>query len=297
MNARRTLLIATLLLSLAPVPGRAETMSFTWGASVYQDAKEAALKGPEGVACTSTSLAVADTGNGRILTFALKEGGGIAQTGEVKLTQLPWPVRLQVDAKGNLLALDGKSHRIMRVEANGAFGGFVELRSGPAAPIVTAFKLDGADNLYALDVGSGKVLVAGPAGNVTRQLDLPVGPVFTDIAVDAGGTVFAVDGAGAAVWSAARAATAFTQLGRSLRDRMSFPGYLTIYQGKILLVDQNGMGLLLLGLDGAYLGRQLAIGWSDGYLYYPSQLCMNEQGDAFVADRGNNRVQRFTTVR
>jgi DNA-binding beta-propeller fold protein YncE len=294
MNARTALRVLALILPLA---ARAEPLAFSYTASIYQDAKEVALRSPEGVACTGGSLVVADTGNRRLLTFALKESGIIAQTGEVKLGQLPSPVRIQVDGKGNLLVLDGKSHKIVRVDANGGFGGFVELKGAPAAPMILGFKLDSADNVYALDVASGKVLVADSTGTVTRAVDLPKGLVISDVAVDGGGTIYALDGVGATVWSAAKGATAFTQLGKSLKDRMSFPSYVVAHQGKLILVDQHGMGLVVLGLDGSYLGRQLAIGWSDGFVYYPSQLCINEKGESFIADRGNNRVQQFSTGR
>ena len=78
---------------------------------------------------------------------------------------------------------------------------------------------------------------------------------------------------------------------------MNFPVYMTGSKGRFFLVDQNGNGIVVLGADGAFQGRQLAIGWSDGYLYYPAQLCINGAGTAFIADRGNNRVQVFDTTR
>lgn len=283
-----------LLLPLSAGTARGEALVLTYASAVYQDAKEAPLSSPEGVACTRGAFVVADTGNRRLLTFSLKEGGAVAQTGELKLSQLPSPVRLQEDSKGNLLALDGKSHKIVRIDKAGAFAGYVDLKGAPPGAVVVAFKVDAQDNVFALDAASGKLLAADAAGAVGRQVDLPRGPVFTDIAV-VGSTVYAVDGVGATVWSADKDATAFKQLGPSMKDRMSFPAYLTSYQGKLLLVDQNGMGIVALGLDGSYLGRQLAIGWSEGFVYYPSQLCLSESGDAFLADRGNNRVQLFTT--
>jgi hypothetical protein len=78
---------------------------------------------------------------------------------------------------------------------------------------------------------------------------------------------------------------------------MNFPTYLTGGKGKFFLVDQNGNGIVVLGADGSFQGRQLAIGWGDGFLYYPAQLCINAGGDAFIADRSNNRVQIFNTTR
>jgi hypothetical protein len=294
MSPSRGLRLLLLLPLAAAGTARADALVLTYASSIYQDAKEAPLLGPEGVACSGSSFAVADTGHGRLLTFTLKEGGAVAQTGEVKLAQLPVPVRLQADSKGNLLALDAKSHKIARINPGGAFAGYLDLKGAPAGAVIVAFKLDAADSVFALDVANGKLLQADADGTVARQVDLPRGPVFTDLAVVAG-TVYAVDGVGATVWTAEKGATAFKQLGGSLKDRMSYPAYLTAFQGKLLLVDQHGMGIVALGLDGTYLGRQLALGWNDGSVYYPSQLCLNENGDAFLADRGNNRVQLFTT--
>ena len=60
------------------------------------------MKQPEGVACSdSPSFVVADTGNGRLLTYTFKEG--VVEGGaEIKLPQLPYPGRMQTDTpKGN----------------------------------------------------------------------------------------------------------------------------------------------------------------------------------------------------
>jgi len=39
------------------------------------------------------------------------------------------------------------------------------------------------------------------------------------------------------------------------------------------------------------------MGWTEGLLYYPSQMCLNDNGQAFIADRGNSRIQVFSIVR
>jgi hypothetical protein len=39
------------------------------------------------------------------------------------------------------------------------------------------------------------------------------------------------------------------------------------------------------------------MGWNEGLLYYPSQMCISEKGEAFIADRGNSRVQVFNIIR
>jgi hypothetical protein len=35
------------------------------------------------------------------------------------------------------------------------------------------------------------------------------------------------------------------------------------------------------------------MGWKDGFLRYPAHMCVTENGTAFIADRGNNRVDGF----
>lgn len=90
----------------------------------------------------------------------------------------------------------------------------------------------------------------------------------------------------------------FSPLTKSLREYLNFPtSILADNKGTIYIVDENGGGIVILGQDGSYLGRQLTMGWNEGMLYYPSQMRTNEKGEVFIADRGNSRVQIFTFVK
>jgi len=291
-------LVALALLS-APLAARAEGAGFRHERSIYLDDKEGALRSPEGVACDDKgSFVVADTGNGRILTYTWKDGSLRGGT-PFKAAQLSYPVRVQIDSRGNVLVLDRKARRIGRVDARNGFAGWVEPKgaSNQSAIIPVAFKLDAADSVYVLDVAGRRVLVLDARDNLTREVALPRSGVFTDVAVDAAGRIYAVDAVAAAVWAVDKGGSAFQDLTKSLKDRMNFPGSITASRGKLYVVDQNGNGVVVLGQDGSYQGRELSIGWTDGLLYYPAQLCMNERGDAFVADRNNNRVQIFATAK
>ena len=78
---------------------------------------------------------------------------------------------------------------------------------------------------------------------------------------------------------------------------MRFPaGITTDKRGRIYLVDRNGSKIIILGQDGSYLGRLSAMGWKEGLLNYPSQICLNDSGEIFVADTNNNRVQIFSII-
>ena len=281
---------------LAAATARAQAPVLTHTVSIYEDEKGQPLKAPEGVACgDGEKLVVADTGNGRLLRL-LYRNGVVSGGTPLVLSQLPYPVRLQLDGQGVLWVLDRKVRRIGRVDASGAFAGYLEVKGVPPESVVPgAFKLDAGGNVYLLDLAGVRALVLDASGAVQRQLDLPKKPAFfTDLAVDPAGTVYAVDASGGAVWSAPKAAKAFTLLAKGLKDNMSFPGSLTVSRGRLYVVDQNGDGVVVLGLDGTYQGRQLGIGWSEGLVYYPGQLCLDEGGSAFLADRYNNRVQIFS---
>jgi hypothetical protein len=120
----------------------------------------------------------------------------------------------------------------------------------------------------------------------------------SDLAVDFKGAIFLIDSVRALVSVAAKDAKEFSPLTRNLREHLSFPTSITTdSRGILYVVDQNGGGVVIIGQDGSFLGRQLAMGWNEGLLYYPSQMCLNERGEMFIADRGNSRVQVFAIVR
>jgi len=286
--------LLALALAAGPVPARAQLV---FDRAIYQDDKEGALKFPEGVACNDAgALVVADSGNARLLLFTYKDGllsGGTP----VKPTQLAYPVRVQLDSKGNIWVLDRKTRKIVKLDAKGGYLGTVELKGGSAitSSMPVSFKLDAQDHAYVLDGVAGRVVVLDAAGAVTRQIEIPKGKAtFTDIHVDPGGAIYAVDGVGATLWVAEKGAPAFKPLTQSMEDRMNFPVYMTGRGGKLYVVDQFGNGIVTLGVDGSYQGRQLAIGWNEGLLYYPAQICVNGKGEVAIADRSNNRVQLFT---
>ncbi|HEY6004431.1 MAG TPA: NHL repeat-containing protein [Anaeromyxobacter sp.] len=294
--------VAMLLLGSALASASATALAGTAGLkherSIYADERGGRLDAPEGVACAEGGkLVVADTGGGRLLVYAWRDGqlrGGE----EIKLPQLPYPTRVQMDGSGNLLALDGRLRRIARLDAGGRFAGYLDLRPRPPAEVVPiAFKVSARGDVYVLDAAGRRVLVASAAGRIMREVPLPRGGSFTDVAVGAGGKVYAIDAASATLWVAGGAGGAFRPAAPSFRDRMRFPADLAIDPGgRVFVVDRNGDAIAVLGADGSFEGSGLASGRGDGLLYYPAQICVTGS-DVFVADRNNNRVQVFAILR
>ena len=289
-----------LVLCVAAASFGAEAIKLRLMTAVYSDEKGGALKRPEGVACDEKSLlVVADTGNGRILLYTVS-GEKVMPKGTVSVPQLSYPIRVQIDPGGEILALDGKSRRIARVTPAGEFKGYVD-PSGiptPGTVIPRSFKVDGKGNIHLLDIFSGRVLVLDSSGKYQREVPFPQKyGGFSDLAVDGNGTVYLLDSVEGKVFSAQRNATAFTPLSGSLKEDLDFPvSIASDSRGRLFLSDQNGSGIVILGPDGSFRGRQSDFGWKDGLLRYPSALAVTEGGNLFIADRQNSRVQVFTIV-
>ena len=293
-----------LVVLLARVVGEttaAEVYRLRYLTAIYLDDKGGGMRQPEGVACNDRSeLVVADTGKGRLLRYTV-DGQDVKPAGEITAPQLSAPLRVQMSTKGDLFVLDGVQRRIFRLGAKGEPRGYLEPEGvpEPTSIVPRSLKLDRDDNIYVLDVFSARVLVLDPGGKYQRQVPFPKAYGFlSDLAVDIKGTIYLLDSVKAAVYAASKAAKEFAPLATSLRPHLSFPTSLVVdSRGILFLVDEHGSGIVLVAQDGTVLGRQLAMGWTDGLLYYPSQMCLNDKGQVFIADRGNSRVQVFSIAR
>lgn len=295
---RACVILAALIFPL--LASGAETVKIRHATSLYADDKGAGMNHPDGVACNNKSVIVGDTGNDRLLQYAFQDDALKAGL-EIKVPQLSQPVRIQLGSKGDILALDGKQRRIVRLGPDKAFKGYVTVEGAPGADVVVprSFKIDKDDNLYVLDIFSGRVLVTNLDGKYQRHIDFPKEyGFFSDLAVDQKGTVLLIDSINSRVFAAQKGANAFAPLGASMEEYLSFPVSLTTDgRGTIYIADANGAAIGIMAQDGSFLGKQLTMGWTEGLLYYPSQVCINERGELFVADRDNSRVQVFTLVK
>jgi DNA-binding beta-propeller fold protein YncE len=289
-----------ILLSFPAVGLAAGRISILPKLSVYTDDKNVALSSPEGLACNDKEVVAADTGNGRLVSFQYDDSG-VKLVVPIKLPQIASPTRVQIDAKGDIFVLDSKLKKVARVEPSGAFGGYIEPQGLPADfgsinPV--SFKLDSAGNIYLVDNTSQSVIVLDQAGKFQKKIDFPKGVGFIpDLCIDPQGTVYIVDAMNCIVYSAPQGKT-FSPFTGSMKDYMNFPISITMgAKGYFYIVDEHGAGVIILGPDGSFQGRQLSLGWSEGMLYYPVQMCISSTGYAFIADRGNNRIGIFSVVR
>ena len=270
-------------------------------AAIYFDDKGAGLSLPEGVACdASGQLVIGDTGNDRLLRFTYRDGT-VGGGSVVKIPQLTAPVRVQLTSKGEIYALDGRQRRIVHLGPEGEFKAVLALNGvpPPATIVPKSLAIDGADNLHVLDVFSARVLILNAQGRFLKALPLPGDVGFgSELAVDPAGTVFLIDSIKRRMFSAAKGAAAFAQLGGDLTQSVAtLPSYLAASKGLIFVVEGSGSTIVAFGRDGAFLSRQLTAGWEEGTLNHPSQMCINDKDEVFIADRDNSRIQVFQLTR
>jgi streptogramin lyase len=296
-----TLGISFCLLGVAAGALAADATKLRYVTAIYVDAKGVGMRHPEAVACNDQStVVVGDTGRGRLLRFAI-EDRDVKPLDEVVAPQVSTPIRVQINSKNEVFALDGKQRRIARFDAKGVFKDYMSPDGVPAPSgiVPRSFKIDRNDNVYLLDVFSARVIVLDASAKYQRHLPFPAEyGFFSDVAIDSRGTIYLLDSVKATVYAAAKDAAQFSPLTKALRGHVTFPTSMSVdARGVLYLADENSGSIVLVGQDGSVLGRQLTMGWTDGLLYYPSQLCVTEKGQLFVADRGNNRVQVFAIVR
>jgi sugar lactone lactonase YvrE len=296
-------IIAVTLVSLlfVLIPFSLAAIKFKYISCIYADDRGVALKQPEGVACNDQYLLiVADTGNGRLLKYIFRDGAVEIGTVEIKTAQLSYPTKAELNSKGEIYALDRRNRRILKFTPEGKFDKYVEPLglTPPARYVPRSFTIDREDNLYILDILSQRVLKLSPEGKYLRQLEFPKGyGFFSDIAVDYKGTILLIDSVKGIVYSGAESSAVFSPITKSLKEYVRFPASLTSdNRGRIYLMDRNGGSMIILGQDGSYLGRVSSMGWKEGWLNYPAQVCVNDKGEIFVADTMNSRVQVFELV-
>jgi sugar lactone lactonase YvrE len=286
--------VLAIILALG-VPAKAKGLKLKFEAAIYSDDKGGKLYLPEGVDCGENHMVVADSGNHRLVRYTIQDKT-ISFKAEIALPKA-YPLVIHLDSGGDIFVLDGKERRIMQLGPEGEAKGFLDPANlpEPNKMVPKSFVIDREDNFYVLDIFSSRVLKIGKDGKFLRQLLFPGNSGFiSDLALTPRGDLLLLDSVAGVVYKAGPDADAFSVLTANMKEYSNFPDRLTTdAQGTIYVVDQYGSGIIILGSDGSFLGRQSGMGWEESLLRYPSQVCNNGGSEIFVVDRNNNRVQIF----
>ena len=256
-------------------------------------AVEAQLNGPSGVAVDGAgNVYIADAGNhrirrvdagGTISTIAGNgQGGYTGDGGPAFEAQLNVPAGVAVDNAGNVYIADLINNRIRRVDASGTIttvagtgdGGY----SGDGAPANLAqlnnpidLELDRAGNLYIADLMNNRI----------RR-------------VDASGTITTVAGTGDEGYSGDGEAADRATLDYPSAVAVDYSGNIYIadyYNDRIRRVDSLGIITTIAGTGN--------VGYSgdggpavEAQLNRPDGVAVDETGNLYITDAGNDRVRR-----
>ena len=266
--------------------------------SVYMEKTGLALNQPEGVACSDQYFIVADTGNNQLVRYSITDQTMVPEV-TFPLDKIS-PIIAEINTKGEIYLLDGKTRTVVKVGKNGQVKGRIVPKGVPGSKtyMPRSFKLDEDDNLYLLDIFTERVLVLDASDKYVRHLSFPEGSgSFSDLAISDQGSIYLLNSVSGSIYVAIPGAKAFELLSGDLKEHMNFPTNIAIdSNGFLYLSDQYGSGLALVGRDGSFQGRKFGMGWEEGQLYYPSQICINDQDALFIADKNNSRVQVFNIL-
>jgi DNA-binding beta-propeller fold protein YncE len=213
----------------------------------------------------------------RVEIFAGDGSPGAGGDAPARQARFGEPFGVAVDDEGNVYVADaGESNRVRRISPEGLLTtlaggreGFAD-GPGPAAAFHTpsALALDGEGNLYVADTGNHRVRKVSKEGEVTT-----------------------VAGTGAAGFADGPAASAqFNAPVGVAVDREGNVYVADTYNDRVRLVTKDGQVKTLAGAgrpghaDGDALGALFDT---------PCALAVNEAGEVYVADTGNNRLRRI----
>ncbi len=277
--------VALLLLATAA----AASPGWQWRLSLRPPAGTRAMRLPAAVFVDQERQRyyVADSGNGRLLSFArdgrflhaFDAGGGLGTPrGLARLADGRWWVLDK--ATNQLLQIDIKSRSVRR---------HTVLRDGrPVLPSRLALH---RGRLYLLDNRDGAVLEL-EQGLEVRCAFTPIGGQGAiDFAI-AGSTLYTLDRGRPQVTAFALA----NGQGRTipLRHPLALPASLAVAQdGSFLVLDRGAGKVAAFSPTGAFRYQMLGRGQGQGRLWFPAVVRLDPWGNMLIVDEGNGRVELY----
>jgi sugar lactone lactonase YvrE len=240
------------------------------------------------------------------------------------------PSGVAFDSKGNLFVTDSNNRTIRKISPEGVVSTFAGTTGvpgyadgqGTSAQFETpsGIAIDGGDNLYVTNTNSGAIRKVTAAGVVTTLALLPPLSLFgydgvqsEGVAADASGNVYVVDSSNALVWKISPARAVSQAIGDAngvgcsdgtgAAARFNSPSGVAVDNGGFVYVgDSRNDTIRKIAPDGTVTtlaGTAGFGGTSDGTgptatFFFPYGLAVDQSGNVYVADSGNQMIRKIT---
>jgi serine/threonine-protein kinase len=228
--------------------------------------------------------------------------------------QFNGPTGVTVDRSGNAYTVDSHNNRVQEFSTNGTWlRQFPAGSRGPAAahlngPTNAAVGPDGT--VFVTDYGNHRIVLYSPTGTYLgeirrRKKNSPGFRSFNGLTIDGQGNLYVSDFVNDQVLKLSRAGTWLGQWGRpgSRPGQFSGPeGVAVDPRGTVYVSDTNNSRIQEFSLTGSpprakYLGIiGTKFGSNPGNLDKPQGVAIDRNGNVYVADSENDRIQEFSST-
>jgi hypothetical protein len=287
--ARFVPIVTLMVLGSAAFAEDAPNFVLSWGTSGSAPGQ---FGGPSAIAVDGFgNVYVGDTGNGRIQKFTsagqFLTAWGSSGSGDGQFNGTIGGIA--VDRDGDLYVTSWD--RVEKFSGSGDFlGSFGTGGSGPGQfESPTGIAADANGNIYVIDPGNRRIQRLSLMGQYLGSFPTPFA---LDLVADVDGNLFVtVNG---------KSETALRKYDPSGVVLSDWPGksfYFAVDldpNGNVLVSDANLDEVCEYTAQGAFLTQWGTHGTGDGQFHYPLALAVGPDGSIFVADRDNDRIEKFS---
>lgn len=280
--------------------------SYGSGDSQFDGARDIAID-PAG------NVFVVDTGNNRVQKFD-NYGTYIRQFGSQGSAngQFDSPTGIAIDSSGNLFVTDNYNYRVQRFNNNGIYiSQFGSIGGGDGEfDGLTRLAVDSTDNVYVVDANNYRIQKFDNSGNYISQFgsqgsaDGQFENVYS-VTVDGNGNIYVVDRNQDRVQkfnSSYVFQSSFGVYGEDSEDGAfdSPRGMTHDASNNIYVVDSGNENVQKFTSSGTFVSQfgeygtlEISGSSDDGKFNAPRDMAQDSQGNIYVADGVNNRIQKF----
>ena len=203
------------------------------------------------------------------------------------------PLAIATDAAGDAFITDTNNDTISKYTRAGTLVGTWD-ESGHIYE-VTGIAVAPDGSIYVSDYGNDAVAKFDANGGFLTEFGSGLVSVPGGITTDASGNVYVADTGDQQVIEFSSSGSMLGKFGSegSGAGQFELPAYIATYGSQLLVSDENNNRVQLFSTGGTFLNQWGSGGDMNGLFTNPLGVSVDVAGNAYVADQGNARIQKF----